>query len=400
MTIDGGVWDDSCLTVRRVRRNRTVGGKMTDLLVVGAGVAGLSAAVEAVKLGAAPAVMDGRRAGGASQAGAGIVSPGNRWDQNDPLLEFVRSAGVFLEPFLSFLENESAVSPRFDRCGALHMALSEDDAARLPVLVEQLQERRQHGFKFIGSPELLSGQEARQLHPLAETRYPAIHIGGSGRLDGRALVSSMRRYLEDRKVPFLQADAKSDGIQGVNVNGLNQRAVPVVLATGAWPLVCDQSRWLRPQRGQLLGLKSYDGTRDQLPSLMGFGSHYVVSFGDGHYLAGPTREDDSGFQPHSTLAGIAEMSTAALALAPGLAGSKVTEMRVGIRPMSVDGQPIVGAVQPGRAVHVNGLDGFGLQLGPYAGAIAARLALEPNIASPWPQLSPSRFGLAEGVVSE
>jgi D-amino-acid dehydrogenase len=66
----------------------------------------------------------------------------------------------------------------------------------------------------------------------------------------------------------------------------------------------------------------------------------------------------------------------ALAVAPGLAGATVAEVRVGLRPASADGLPVLGPV-PGvdGVVVATGLGAGGLTVGPYVGRLAADLAL-------------------------
>ncbi|MGH3167709.1 MAG: FAD-dependent oxidoreductase [Trebonia sp.] len=65
-----------------------------------------------------------------------------------------------------------------------------------------------------------------------------------------------------------------------------------------------------------------------------------------------------------------------MARAIGLAAGTYIETRVGFRPASPDGRPLLGPV-PGTdgLVVATGLGAEGLTAGPYAGAIAARVAL-------------------------
>ncbi len=66
----------------------------------------------------------------------------------------------------------------------------------------------------------------------------------------------------------------------------------------------------------------------------------------------------------------------ALRLAPGLAAATVVEVRVGFRPASPDGKPILGPL-PGIAnlYLATGHGPYGLQVGPWSGAAIADLAL-------------------------
>ena len=66
----------------------------------------------------------------------------------------------------------------------------------------------------------------------------------------------------------------------------------------------------------------------------------------------------------------------ALEVAPGLAGATVSEIRVGLRPASADGLPILGPV-PGcaNAWVATGMGPTGLTIGPFGGALIADLAM-------------------------
>jgi D-amino-acid dehydrogenase len=61
---------------------------------------------------------------------------------------------------------------------------------------------------------------------------------------------------------------------------------------------------------------------------------------------------------------------------PGLAPATLREIRIGLRPASPDGLPILGRAPGLENVYLaTGHGATGLQLGPYSGAAVARLAL-------------------------
>ena len=87
---------------------------------------------------------------------------------------------------------------------------------------------------------------------------------------------------------------------------------------------------------------------------------------------GATRETGTGFAPHTTVAGLQEVLSEATRVAPGLADAAFREVRVGLRPLSSDGLPVLGGV-PGveGAFVATGYGPSGLQLGPYSGKLVA-----------------------------
>lgn len=122
-----------------------------------------------------------------------------------------------------------------------------------------------------------------------------------------------------------------------------------------------------------------DGTADW-PTVMTLaeehGHHYLLAFPGGRVVVGATREPDAGFDHRVTAAGQRQVLDAALTLAPGLAAATVLETRVGFRPVTPDGFPLLGAV-PGwdGLVLATGLGANGLTYGPLMGVLAAGLAL-------------------------
>ncbi|MDP9867707.1 MULTISPECIES: FAD-dependent oxidoreductase [Streptosporangium] len=100
---------------------------------------------------------------------------------------------------------------------------------------------------------------------------------------------------------------------------------------------------------------------------------HLLGFPGSRVVLGATVED-AGFDPRVTVGGLGEVLSAGVELAPGLAGATVVETRVGLRPVTADGLPMIGAVAGGVVV-ATGLGAYGLTAGPYAGLLAAELAL-------------------------
>src|SRR5690606_22941860 len=136
-------------------------------------------------------------------------------------------------------------------------------------------------------------------------------------------------------------------VVGIRSAGERVACGHAVIAAGAWskalagPIGVDIP--VEPQRGQIvhLGLPGADTTA--WPIVLAFRGHYMVPWDDSRIAVGATRGTGSGFRPHTTVAGVVEVLTEALRVAPGLAGAEIREIRVGLRPASPDGLPIIGA---------------------------------------------------------
>ena len=117
----------------------------------------------------------------------------------------------------------------------------------------------------------------------------------------------------------------------------------VVLAAGCWAGQVDIDGVaplpVQPVRGQLLALRTDSAL---LRHALWGPACYLVPWADGTILVGATVEH-VGFDERATAAGVAQLLQAATALLPALADATFLEVRVGLRPGTLDDLPIVGA---------------------------------------------------------
>ncbi|MFI6478262.1 NAD(P)/FAD-dependent oxidoreductase [Nonomuraea sp. NPDC050663] len=171
------------------------------------------------------------------------------------------------------------------------------------------------------------------------------------------------------------------GARGGRGAGGGGRVIPcdvVLVAAGAWsgevcrPLGVRLDVW--PRRGQILHLQLQGHDTASWPIVLPQAGPYMVGFEGGRLVVGATVER-VGFDARVTAAGLAEVLDGALRLAPGLAGATVVEARAGLRPVYGDGRrPLIAAVGD-RVVVATGLGAYGLTAGPFAGLMAAALAV-------------------------
>ncbi len=249
--------------------------------------------------------------------------------------------------------------------------------------------RDSRGWTGLGAVELLAPGRATERFPVLDPGFAAVWTGGVGRVDGRlfrdaALVAAERAGAV-RHSGRAELVRDGDGVRGVRVDGqvvLDGDAV--VLAAGAWSTELCAPLGLRlglgPVRGQIVHVELPGRETAGWPTVMTLGEehghHYALAFPGGRVVVGATREPGAGFDSRVTVAGQRQVLDAALTLAPGLTDATVLETRVGFRPVSADGYPLLGAV-PGLAglVVATGLGANGLTYGPLTGVLAAGLAL-------------------------
>jgi D-amino-acid dehydrogenase len=358
---------------------------MDSVIVLGGGIVGASAAYHLARSGAQVTLIDQAQPGQATAAGAGIIAPGTSFRPPAAFFPLAFRSVAYYDELLASLSNDGERQTGYETTGLLHVAMTEEEVARLPLLLRLFEERRAAGVKNLGEVRLLSGQEARVLFPALGMVQAAIHVSGAARLDGRLMRDALRRAAQARGARFVVAEQPATLVREgrrvtqVRANGETFAAERVVLATGASSgQVADTLGVplpVYPQRGQILHLQG-PVEAGRWPIVVGFHSHYLLTFPDGRVVAGATREDQAGFDVRVTASGAREVLGEALRIAPGLADFTLHEIRVGLRPATPDGLPILGRMpQLDNAFIATGHGASGLQLGPYSGALVADLAL-------------------------
>jgi D-amino-acid dehydrogenase len=358
---------------------------MDAVIVIGGGIVGTSTAYHLARSGAQVTLIDQAQPGQATAAGAGIIAPGTSFRPPAAFFPLAFHAVAYYDELLASLRKDGERHTGYETVGLLHVASTEEEAARLPLLLRLFEERQAAGVKNLGEVRLLSGREARMLFPALGMVHAAIHVPGAARLDGRLMRDALLQAAQSRGARLVVAEHQATLVREgkrvtqVRANGETFPAESVVLATGAWSGQVAQTLGVTlpvyPQRGQILHLQG-PVEAGRWPIVVGFHSHYLLSFPDGRVVAGATREDHAGFDVRVTAGGVREVLGEALRLAPGLADFTLHEIRVGLRPATPDGLPILGSVpQLENAFIATGHGASGLQLGPYSGALVADLAL-------------------------
>ncbi len=357
---------------------------MTEIIVIGGGIVGQAAAYQAVRDGAKVTVVDRADLGQATAAGAGIIAPGSSVLGRPPFTELTMAAVTFYPQLLAQLAEDGETDTGFMVCGGLYVATNDEEAARLPEQLRTMEERRANGMQNIGDTAMLDGREARRYFPALADIPAAIYSSGVGRVNGRLLRDSLRRAAEKRGATMIGGSAEIlhdqiGHVQGVRAGGQELLADAVVIAGGAWTKqlsdTLNLSLPIYPQRGQILHLDLPGVMTTKWPVILGYHSHYIVTFPESRVVAGATREHDAGFDPRMTAGGVHEALSEALRVAPGLAGATLHEVRIGLRPSTPDGVPVLGAVPGYDNLYIaTGHGPSGLQLGPHSGAMVARMA--------------------------
>ena len=329
---------------------------------------GAAAAWRAACRGASVVLVDGRDAGRATDAGAGIVSPETDLRDATPAHVLSSAAKRFYPELIAQLQADGETDSGYARCGKLVVARTEEEASWIPPYLALLRDPRTAAAPADPATlyEIAPAAARERFPPLGAVTAAFVSEEGA-RVDGRRLEHALlavaaRRGLtiEHRHVARLEDLPPSDA---------------VIVAGGAWSSELVPEVDVRPQRGQILHLGIDDPTCEQWPVVSPLAHHYLLAFA-GRVVVGATREDDAGFAPVLTAAGQRQVLQDALTVAPGLANAAVLEWRVGLRPLAARGYPYLGAVPEHEGLYVaTGHGPTGLTWGPWSGAAVADLAL-------------------------
>ena len=318
---------------------------MVQVTVIGAGVAGLTCALELAERGVAVEVLERneRLGGNCSWYAGGMLAPWCECENSGPLV-----AQLGAESLEWWRARFAGTIAR----GTLVVAHGRD-AAELTQFA-----RRTAHFERLGGAGVaaLEGE-------LAGRFEHGLYFAEEGHLDPRAALSSLAARLEALGVR-LRFGAEA---------AVGSRAASVVLdCTGL--SAAARLGDLRGVRGEMLLLRSRELSLSRPVRLL----HprlpvYVAPRGDGLFMVGATMiESDAG--THASVRSLLELLSAAYALHPAFGEAQIVEIGVGVRAAFADNLPRLR--REGDTLYVNGLYRHGFLLAPALARRAASVVLE------------------------
>jgi glycine oxidase len=324
-----------------------------DVAVIGAGIAGLSAALALAEAGFRVTVLDEPRAGAASRTSAGMLAAGFGFPA--AVAAHAIAARECYPSFVERLVEGSGIRVPLDRRGIIELPASAEELeglhASAPVTAERLR-----AVDLAALDPLLAGHEGGLLHP------------HDGAVDPVVLMDALVRCAQrDARIALVE-----HGVASVDLAPARPR---VGLSDGAWltvdRLVVASGAWagqlaglprplpVRPVRGELLLLDS------ELPRHVVHADRgYLIPRSTG-LLVGATSVE-GGFDVRTTQNGRADLLAIAARIAPA-ATMTVADHWAGLRPMTPDNLPILG-VDPGvpALVYAAGFSRNGILFAPWA----------------------------------
>ena len=353
-----------------------------DIAVIGAGVAGLCSALALADSGLDVVLIGDARAGEASPAACGILDAGHGFAPDT--LAVLRTARDLWPAFVTQLGERTGVTVPLNRDGVLHLATSIHEADRMAGLAGE-------------HAEWLDARALTSLEPQLAHAQGALHYRYDGAVNPLVLLKALKHAVAKhvharvlaRTVASITPGAAADGVTVTLQGGDTLTAMRVVVAGGVWSgelTGVPMHLPIAPVRGQLMSVAS-----KALRHVVMLGEGYVIPRGDGRTILGGT-EEQTGFDARHTTEGMARIRALAAAILPSLGTAGMLSTWAGLRPMTRDGLPIIGAdAEVPSVIYACGHGRNGILLGPLTGAlIAAEVtgARKPTDATPF---SPLRF---------
>ena len=330
-----------------------------DILITGAGIIGLTLALELRRRGLSVILLEARQAGAqASSAAAGMLAAHD--PANPPELTALAEHSIALYPaLLAHIEALTGIAVPFETAYTLELAAASTA-----------------GYRFSSA-----AAAARLYEPISERS-----------VDPRKLLPALVRAAR-----FAGAGLREDS----RVLGLTETATGVFAKTSSESFSAGQhihcsGAWsgpeTRPAKGQMLRVRVPEG----LLTLPGQGNLvlrtpevYIVPRLDGTAILGATIED-AGFSLSTAEHAMQTLRSRAGALLPALPSATEVERWAGLRPRTADDLPILGRISV-RRYSATGHFRNGILLAPGSAQAMADLVLNQPPSVDLAHFAPSRF---------
>lgn len=347
-----------------------------DCIVIGGGIVGAATARALAARERRVLLLERAMPGSeASGAAAGMLTPQVEVLPGDPLLPLAIAARERYAELVAELDRRTGVNVGYAGGGSVQVALDDDDAS---LLERQAGEQRAIGLRA----EWLDRAALARRHPgIAPAARGALLAPDDARVNNvtltAALLADAIRYgaeIVDHEA-VTEVVIKSGRVASVSTSRRRYSTSAAVVAAGAWsPALRGLPRPLpvEPVRGQMAVVTWPAGE----PTGVLFGRHvYVVPRGS-DALLGSTMES-AGFAKDNTPGGLAHVFGGSVAMLPALASQRIHRTWAGLRPVTPDGRPLLGADPEVEGLwYATGHGRKGILLAPLTGEIIRDLILD------------------------
>jgi len=343
----------------------------SDVIIAGAGIIGLSVAMELRRAGASVTVLDrGEPGREASSAAAGMLVTSD--PDTHPAIKPLADASAAMYPaFVEDIEVRAEINVGYENRGALYVAEDEEE---------------------LSVPALRKG-ESKKLEP-ALVEYPSVYLLREQSVDPRLLVQAAA-IAAKRMGVVVHHESRVEGVTLTTEHHLQVHTAHGLYATatfvncaGAWAgEIAGAAVPVRPVKGQMLCV-----IPQKLALRHVVRSHhvYLLPRHDGRVLIGATVEE-AGFDKTVNPTSIQGLHRAAARLVPAIGEARIIEAWAGLRPGSPDGLPILGPASLPGTYAATGHFRNGILLAPITAALMSELIQGKTPRIEMNAFHPSRF---------
>lgn len=369
----------------------STGVSSTQVAIVGGGVIGACCARAVVRRGLQVTLFaPGPDPRAASPASAGMLAAQIEPADMALLPLAVRSRDLY-ESLAAELKDSTGIDIGFQPIGIATVAFEEDRAA---ALFDVVAAQRQAGLRC----DWLETADLHERWPgVAPEAVGAFFAPEDGALDPGALCRALLADLRQRGVaveqePIAALSTAGGRVMGITTAGARLPTEHVVIAAGAWsPGIRGLPRHLpiEPVRGQLLATPWPEHVP---PVILYHGHKYLLQRGL-EAILGSTMER-AGFEAENTPEGLAEIRRVTEQLCPAIGRAPQLRAWAGLRPVTPDGRPIIGADPDIAGLwYATGHGRNGILLAPITGEIIADLLVSGRTDYDLAALAVTRFAI-------
>ncbi len=382
-----------------------------DAIIVGGGILGAAVGYHLTGAGLRAVVVDRADKGHATWAGAGIVCPVTATVDDERLVGLAFAAAAYY-PVLARQLAELGDDGTTGYSPSAMLSVSVDGAgveqvSRTAAWADRVAARTT--YAAMCGYSRLAEEECRAICPVLGGPVDGGLLIPAAQVDGHRFRHSLLDAGQRRGLTVLPGHVErlctaGGTVTGAVVDGRTLTAGHVVICAGAWterllPLG-GAGPVIAAVRGEILHLQvdGLDTSGWPLVQVEGTGP-YLIPWPSGRLAVGATFEPAGDLDARATLGGVLQISSALeRATAGRLAAAKLLECRVGLRPFSADGLPLIGSWPAADGVVLaTGHGADGLSWGPYTGKLVAELVTgQPSDIDLRP-FAAERFGGADGA---
>jgi glycine oxidase len=391
----------------------------TNVVVIGAGLIGSSIAWRLAQSGTRVVLLDrGVPGAEASSAAAGCLQPEAGREAGPQLLALWSKSLELYRAFVDEVRETTGAAVEYRVCGRLVIADDDETEASLRA---RLDAQRAAGIAC----QWLSGDETRRMEPgLTTDARCAIHFPQHALVDNQRLAPAVASAAAQAGVEVRAHEAAlgiataSGRVEGVETSRGRISADVVVVAAGSWSSQLtptsrgdvvweggkpyryeygsspqrpatgeDSTALVHPAKGEIIAL--WTRTRP-IERIIAVGDGSLSARSDGRVIVGGTVLD-AGFDRELTAGGVAHLIASACRAVPSLASARFHEAWTGLRPRTLDDQPIIGADRTAGLFWATGHFKTGILATPATADVVAALINGQTPPVPVGALSPRRF---------